>query len=121
MTLQNDFLTAVRSDVLAYLVANVARGHVGTDGTAPTAADGGLLAQVFEDSFDDTDTSQVDSRTFTLQIGSGEANGNTILEGGAELSDNTSVIRNLINSINKTSDIQLWLAVKLTVEVTEGS
>lgn len=119
MTLTNLLFSGSRDAVLDYMETTIVNANVGTGSTAPSAADTALATQVFEDVIDSIDTTAVDRRVFTLEIGSGEANGNTIREGGFELSSGNLAGRWLLNSILKTSDIQLWLDATIIVTVTE--
>lgn len=119
MSLTQEIFDDVQEDVLAFLAANVGNANVGTDNTTPTSSDSALGAQVFEDSIDDTDTTQSDRVTFSLQIGSGEANGNTLAEAGLEDITGALWLRELLNSIAKTSDIQLFIDYRIIATVEE--
>lgn len=91
---------------------------VGTGSTTPVASDTALTTEVFDDVIDEVDTSSADRRSFTLQIGSGEANGSTIVEMGAK-NGTTLRLHDLLNSITKDSSIQLFVTATITVTVTE--
>ena len=118
MVLTNSLLTAARNDTVAFLGADMTHMAIGTGTTAPTSADTALTTEVFDDVIDEIDTSQVDRRSFTLQVGSGEANGNTIAEIGAK-NGTTLRVHDLINSIAKDSSLQLFVTVTITVTCVE--
>ena len=78
--------------------------------------------ETFRDAMDTFDkTSEVDKITAGLVIGSTENNGNDVKEYGIfdDPSAGTMYLRDLLNTISKTSDIQLYIDVELTITVTE--
>lgn len=119
MVLSTSLLSSILNGSLNYLATDITAAAVGDDATpAPTAADTALNNQVFADVIDSVDASISDRRSFTFQIGSGEANGSSIVE-VAFKSGSTQRSHDLINSINKTSDIQLFATLTIIGEVVE--
>lgn len=119
MALTTSLLNDVEDDVKSYLETALTDFVIGTDNTAPTAGDSALGAEVFTDTIDGTDDSVADAIIHECQIGVGEANGNNIQEAGLENSGGTLKIRSLLNSINKTSDIQLFIDFRTDIEAKD--
>ena len=97
-------------------------GAVGDDDTTPTVSDTTLGNETFRSAIDDFDkTTFVDKIIASLQIGAGENNGNDVKEAGwldAAAAGNLQ-IRFLLNTIAKTSDIQLFIDTQITITVEE--
>ena len=111
----------IRSDVKDDLEALFLYGAVGTDNTTPTAADTTLGGEVFRSDVDEVDKSGASTAVFSLRIAASEANGNDLKETGwlDAASSGNLWLRSLVNTITKTSDIQVFLDSTITVVVTE--
>ena len=123
MVLTTSILTNVRSDIKDYLETVMLYGAVGDDNTTPVAADTTLGNETFRKAIDAFDkTSQSSQITASLKILSTENNGESVVEVGwlTAASAGTLLTHSLVNSISKTSDIQLYLDTTITITVTEG-
>lgn len=121
MVLTIDLLTQIRSDVKDDLDAIFTHGAVGTDDTTEASSDTSLGSEVFRDSIDDFDTSASDKIVASLRILTTEANGNDLKEGGwfNASSGGTMWTRNTLNTITKTTDIQVYFDVEIEITVEE--
>lgn len=123
MALTTTLLNQTRDDVQDALEDIFLYGAVGTGTTTPAAGDTALEFEVFRDAIDEIDKSVDNQITASLRVLTTEANGNAITEVGlldAAAAGNLWT-HDLVNSINKTSDIQLFMDVEITINVTEGS
>lgn len=122
MVLTSTLKTQIRSDIKDALEVLFTYGAIGTDNTTPTESDTALGTEVFRDAIDDFDKSAADKVVASLRVLPTEANGNDIKEGGwfNASSSGTMWTRNTLNTITKTSDIQIYFDVEITIEVTEG-
>jgi hypothetical protein len=97
-------------------------GAVGDDNTTPTAGDTTLGNEDFRSAIDNFDKTTFANKIIaSLQISAAENNGNDVKESGwfdAAAAGNLQ-IRNLLNTISKTSDIQLFIDTEITITVTE--
>ena len=121
MTVTTLMLNDIRDDVQDRLNTTLTHAAVGTDNTAPAPSDTALGAEVERNARSDVDTSTDNIIVTSLTIATTEANGSTIVETGwfdAAAAGNLW-IHSLVNSINKTSDIQLYLDTTVTITVTE--
>lgn len=82
MTLTTSMLTQIRSDVKDDIEAIFGYSAIGESSTTPTAADTKLNLEVLRKAVTSWDESQADRVTASLQIGTTEANGNTVRETG---------------------------------------
>lgn len=123
MVLTSTFLTRVRGEVKTACLSLFTYGAVGTANTTPDESDTALGSEVFRDTVDEFDMTVTDQFTASLQVLTTEANGNTIREVGFfdAASAGNLWTRHTLNSIAKTSDIQLYLDVEVTISVTEGA
>lgn len=121
MTLTTSLLNDIRDDIQDRLDAILTHGAVGTGSTAPTAADTTLETEVERNARVSVDKSTSNIIVASLEITSTEANGSTLTETGwfNAASTGTMWVRNLVNAINKTSDVQLFLDTQITITVTE--
>ncbi len=96
-------------------------GAVGDDSTTPTPGDTTLANEVFRSARDDVDKSASGKIIVSLEISSGEANGNSIEEFGwfNDPSAGTMWVRDLLTPITKTSDISLFLDTSITITTEE--
>lgn len=123
MTLTTSLLNDIRDDVQDRLDTILTHGAVGTDDTAPAASDTTLGAEVERNARSSVDKSTDNIIVASLEIASTEANGNTIQEAGwfNDATSGTMWLRTLVNDINKTSDVQLFLDTQITITVTDTS
>jgi hypothetical protein len=122
MVLTTPLFTGTRSEVKDYLETIFLYGATGDDNTTPTPSDTTLGNETFRDNIDTFDKdSQVDKVTATLIIGTTQNNGNDVDEYGIfdDPTTGTMYVRDLLNTISKTSDIQLYIDETLTIEVVE--
>lgn len=121
MTLLQGLFDEIVDDVKDEMELLFLYGNVGTDNTAADPTDTALGTEVFRTaitSFDKTDPTEV---VISVEIGAGDANGNTIVEAGCNTasSSGTQLTRNVVNAITKTSDIILFLDTSIDIEVVE--
>jgi hypothetical protein len=123
MVLTTNLLNDIRDDEKARIGEVFTHGAIGTDNTPASSSDTALYNEVFRDSIDDFDSSATGTAVVELRVLTNEANGNTIQEVGwfNASSGGTMWARNVINAINKTSDIQLFLSIQITFNVTEDT
>ena len=123
MTLTNYTLnTEIVESVKDKINADWTYGAIGTGTAAESSSDTALGNEVLRKARQETTTTS-DSRTVSLWIDSTEANGNTIGEMGffdAASGGNMFVRHKLASTINKTSDIELWFDVQVTVSCSES-
>ena len=121
MTMNSDFLGEIRANTKTFISNEVTHIGVGDDGTTPTAADSALGNQTFIDAVDDTDTSQTGKAIMSLRIATTENNGDDITEVGAfdAASGGDLKSRDVITTIAKTSDIQVYIDLEYETRVTE--
>ena len=122
MTLLQGLFDEIVSDVKDEMELLFLYGNVGTDNTTATSADTSLVAEVFRttiQSFDKTNPTEI---ICSVEIGAGDANGETIQEVGTNTLTalGTQLTRNVVNAIGKTSDIVLFLDTSITIAVTES-
>jgi len=122
MVLTGSLLDDIKDDIKSRLETLSTDIAVGTGDTTPTSSDTALETEVFRDSVDNIDTSVSNAVTVTLDLLTTEANGNTLTETGIfnDPSAGTMWTRNTFTSINKTSDINLFLDTTFTISVIEG-
>ncbi len=124
MTLTNSILLGTRTDVKDYLESVMLAGAIGTATPSTSPAQTALPEEVFRDPIDSFDKSVSDAVTSTFQILTTEANGKTI-RGVAVFTTSTpapsgsAMVINSVTSINKTSDIQLFLDTTIQIVVAE--
>jgi hypothetical protein len=123
MAYNQDFLNNIRSDVKTDVQARITHIGVGDDDTTPTNTDSTLGNETFRDSVDSYDTSEVNNIIASLLIATTENNGNDIDEVAAfdAASSGNLAFRKLINTISKTSDIQVYLDCGNEISVTEDT
>lgn len=123
MVLTTNLLNEIRDAVQTELKNNqLTHGAIGTDNTTPTAGDTALGSEVFIDAADEYDVTVANKLTASLRVLTTEANGNTIVEVGwfDAASGGDMKTHDLVNSIDKTSDIQLYIDSEITITVTES-
>lgn len=115
-------MNQIRSDVKDDIEADVLYAAVGTGITAPTISDTALTSEIFRDVIDEYDKSTTDTITVSLRVLTTEANGYDLAEVGLfeSASGGTAQTHDLITSITKTNDIQLYLDSSFQIDVTEG-
>jgi len=121
MALTSTFKAQIRDDIKDEIEDIFTYGAVGSDNTASSESDTALGSEVFRDTVDEIDKSASNSVTASLQIATTEANGNTVREIGwlDAASDGNLWVREVINAVNKTSDIQLYIDTTITITVEE--
>lgn len=120
-TLTTLFLNTIRDFIKDNMEDNWTHGAIGTGTTAPTSADITLETEVFRKARQET-SSGTNTKTISSWIASTEANGNDITEFGFldAGSGGTLWNHNTFSAKSKTSDIELWFDVELTINVVEG-
>lgn len=120
-TLTTSFLNEIRDAIKANMETNWTHGAIGTGTTTPTSADTTLETEVFRKSTQET-SSGTDTKTISSWIASTEANGNDITEFGFLNAGAGGTLwnRNIFSAKSKTSDIELWFDVEVTIDVIEG-
>lgn len=123
MVLTNTLFTEIQTAVITELTNEFTHLAVGTDNTTPTASDTTLGAEVFRDATFSTDTSTPGTFIATLEVLTTEANSNALVEVGVfdAASSGNLWMHETFNTINKTSDIQLFFDAQVDVTVTETS
>ena len=113
--------TRERDAIATDMDAAFTHGSAGTDNTTPTAGDTTLGTEVFRDTIDSFSNPGTGVVTASLRILSTESNGSVIAEYGwfNAASGGSLWTRNVITSITKTSDIQIYLDTEITIEVIE--
>jgi len=122
MTLLQGLFTEIINDVKDEMELLFNYGNAGTDNTTATSSQTSLVTEVFRKAIFSFDKTSPTSITASLEIGAGEANGNIIVETGwndTVTSGGTQLTRNVVNPINKTSDIVLYLDTSIAIEVKE--
>ena len=122
MVLTTYYLNQIRTEVKDDIEALSLYCAIGTSSTTPTTADTSLGSEVFRDAIDEVDkSSAVDTIVLSLRVLTTEANGNTIQETGLfEVSAaGTAQSHDLLTSITKTNDIQLYIDHSMEITVTE--
>lgn len=122
MVLTTSLLTQFRTNLKSDVDTLFTHGAIGTDSTTPTAGDTALGTEVFRDARDDFDDSATATVVASLNVGTTEANGNSIAEYGwfNDASSGTMWTRDTITTITKTSDVELYLETSITITVTES-
>lgn len=120
MTLTDELFDDIREDVINRIDSIVSHGAVGTDDTEPDSTDTFLGNETFRKAVEDTEIGS-DNIIIPLEILTGEANGDTLVEMGLFDSDSGGTLweRDLFDETLKTSDINLFLDTKINVEVFE--
>lgn len=120
-TLTTLFLNEIRDAIKDNMETNWTHGAIGTGTTAPTSADTTLETEVFRKARQET-SSGTNTKTISSWIASTEANGNDITEFGFLNSGSGGTLwnRNTFSAKSKTSDIELWFDVSVTISVLEG-
>ncbi len=121
MTLMTNFLNSARDAIKADMETDFSHGAIGTGTTAPTAGDTTLETEVLRKATQET-SEGTNTKTISAWIGSGEANGNDITEFGfiSAAAGGSLWNRNTFAAKSKTSDIELWFDVEVTISVVEG-
>lgn len=121
MTMNSTFLGEIRANTKTYISTEVTHIGVGDDSTTPTPTDSALGNETFIDAVDDTDTSQTGKAVMSLRIATTENNGNDIDEVAAfdAASGGNLKSRDVITTISKTSDIQVYIDLEYETRVTE--
>ncbi len=121
MTIIRQFLDDIRDDTKNYIESDVTSIGVGDDDTTPTPTDTILGNETFRDTVDEYDTSGTGVIIASLRIATTENNGEDIDEVGTfdDPSSGNMKSRNIITTISKTSDIQVYLDIKYTITVEE--
>lgn len=121
MSLTTLLISDVRDTAKARIGIIFTHGAIGNDDTTPTPADTTLENEQFRSAIDDFDSSAANTAVAQLQIGLSENNGNDIKEVGwfNDLTTGTMWIRNIINTITKTSDIRVFLDTQITFSISE--
>ena len=109
--------------VKADIASGITYGAFGTDDTTPTSADTALGDEIFRGTIDEVDSSGTSTVIISSRLLSTDANGNAIAEYGTfdAATGGSMFNRGTITTINKTSDIQIFIDTIFTVSVTEGS
>ena len=123
MVLTTTYLNLSRDAIKNITVTEFTHGAIGTGTTPPTAGDTALETEVFRDVLDEVNTSATSSFTVSLRILTTEANGNNLTEVGYfdDPSAGDMMIRNVFTAIVKTSDFQVFLDAKVTINSTEDT
>ena len=119
MVLTNSLLTQTRDDIKTLMETLFVTGDVGDDNTTPTSSDTALGNSVFSDGIDEFDSSVTDAVTASFRILTTEANGETIKETGWLDTSANLLTHNLVNDINKTSDISIFVDTTIQITVSE--
>jgi len=122
MTLLQGLFDQIISDTKTDMETYMLYGNIGTDNTTATSSDTALGTEVFRTPIQEFDSSAPAAVTISVEIGAGDANGNTIQEAGINdtaVSGGTQYTRNVVNPIGKTSDIVLYLDTTISIEVVE--
>ena len=122
MTLTSLLLNEVRDETRSLLDTILTHAAVGTGDNAPSAAQTSLQTEVHRNPRVSVDKTSPNIIVSSLEITSTQANSNTIREAGwfNAASAGTMWQRNLVNPINKTSDVQLFLDTQFTITITQG-
>ena len=120
MTLTNQTLDKWVEDLQDEIDENWTHGAVGTDDTEPDPSHEELFAEVLRKERQDI-TEEFGKTTLSFWISSLEANGETLKEFGF-FDDDTEgemKVREIFDGIDKSSEIELWFDVNVTVSTEE--
>ncbi len=122
MTLTTSLISATRAEVKSLLDNILTHAAVGTSDTTPSAGQTSLGAEVHRNPRVGVDKTNPSVIVTSMELLSTQANSNTIREAGwfNAASSGTMWQRNLVNPINKTSDVQLFLDTQFTITITQG-
>ena len=123
MVLTNSYLNDMKKSMIQRTGSVFLSGAVGSSSLTPSVTDLRLVKEVFRDTRDEADTSVTDKITATLILNTTEANGNNLREFGwfktSAGSTGTAFVRDIMTTITKTSDIQLYLDSTLDFTLIE--
>ena len=121
MVLTNTFLDDIKSQAKSRIIATHSYGAIGTGTTSASATDTTLETEILRKARQEY-TEGTDDVTVSTWIASTEANGNTVSEHGVLDASSSGNLwdRFVFTGISKTSDIELWFDVQVTVSVTES-
>jgi len=99
------------------IAADLTKGQFGTDSTAVTAADGGVLTPIAATLLDlNSVTTSGRSISAKHVVNSLLGNGSTFAEHEVVLSDTTSITRNIFTSFGKTASIEVNAFTIFTID-----
>jgi len=121
MVLTNTLLNDIKQQVKNRIINTHTYGAIGTGTTSASATDTALESEVLRKARQEY-TEGTDDVTISTWIASTEANGNTISEHGIfdASSGGNMWNRFVFTGISKTSDIELWFDVQITITVEEA-
>jgi len=124
MVITTKLLNSERNIIKADLRALFLYGAAGSADVTATAGQTALTDERFRDNIDGFGTAQTDTVVASLIIGAAEGNSVTYRETGwfdtgTAGTASTMWIRVVINDIDKTSDIQLYLDTTINIQVVE--
>ena len=120
MTLTDHQLSEAKEAIMTLIDNEWNDGAVGTDGTEPDSTDTSLGNQVLQKAREDM-TREGDTWTWSLFIASTEANENVLEEVGVFDTDDNMKVREVFDSIDKSSEFEIWFDVHVTVSTEEVS
>ena len=116
-------INALFDDLQTYYTNNFNYLAVGTGTTAPSSSDTALGNEVLRKARQEYVRDDTNKKfTVSMWISTLEANGNDLTEVGV-LDTNSGgnlFTREIFDAISKTSDIEIWIDVEYTTEVSEG-
>jgi len=104
-----------RDEIRNKLKEIISQMKVGTDGTTPSKTDTALGNAVYTDSTSESDGG-IGVAEFSIRLGSGDGNGNTLKEVGTFDSTGTLITRSTHAGIDKDSGFELLTEAKLEVK-----
>jgi len=121
MALTTVLITDVTTTTQSRINTLATYGAVGDDNTAAVPSDTALASEVFRKVRSDVDVSSPGVIILTMEITTAEANGNDLKEFGwfDAASSGNMYVRDILTSITKTSDINLYLDTSVTIVVEE--